>query len=378
MRHLSLLLLGFAAFAEPRTATTPAGVKVTWLAEGKPNTAPKPGDVVKVHYTGTFTDGKKFDSSLDRGDPIRFVLGVGMVIRGWDEGIALLDIGAKAKLEIPWSAAYGENGRSPLIPPKADLNFEVELVAVEPGVPFRAADPAKQKTTETGLKWEVIQEGSGEPPGPDALVQLKCTAWTTEGKVGFSSASLPTRLVGVASSVKLSPLGETFLPEAVRLMKPGGICLLEVPPGLCWGERKLVPNVGENTTTVWQLELVRILGLTPFDPAKAKKTASGLEYEVLAEGMGASPGPKSNVVVHYVGWLEDGKEFDSSYRRGEPARFGVGQVIRGWTEGLQLMKPGAIYRFKIPPGLAYGEKGAGQAVPPNATLVFEVDLLQVR
>jgi peptidylprolyl isomerase len=379
LRNLPLLLLCLPLFAEePRTATTPAGVKVTWLAEGKSGTTPKPGDVVRVHYTGTFTDGKKFDSSHDRGQPIRFVLGVGMVIRGWDEGIGMLDVGAKAKLEIPWSAAYGEAGRKPGIPPKSDLVFEVELVGVEPGPTFRAADPEKQKTTESGLKWEAIKEGSGEPPGADDLVQLRCTAWTAEGKIGLSSASLPGRLIGTAGTVKVTPLQERFLPEALRLMKPGGTYRLEVPPALCWGGTRVVPNVGEDETTVWEVELIRVLGLTPLDPQKMKKTASGLEYEVLAEGDGAVPGPKSQVFCHYVGWLENGKEFDSSYRRGEPARFPVGGVIRGWTEGLQLMKTGATYRFRIPPNLAYGAQGAGAAVPPNATLVFEVDLLAVR
>jgi peptidylprolyl isomerase len=379
LRHLPLLLLCLPVLAqEPRTATTPGGAKVEWLAEGMPGTAPKPGDVVKVHYTGTFPDGKKFDSSLDRGEPIRFVLGVGMVIKGWDEGIALLDVGAKAKFKIPWDLAYGEQGRKPLIPPKADLVFEVELVGVEPGVPFRAADPAKQKATESGLKWETIVEGSGDRPGPDDLVNLRCTVWTTEGKAAFSYKALPARLVTRAGAAQLTPLAEKFMPEAVQLMKPGGTCRFEVPAGLCWAKTRVAPNVGEDETTIWQIDLVRILRLAPLDPEKTKKTASGLEYEVLEEGRGASPGPGATVFVHYIGWLDDGKEFDSSYRRGQPAKFALGGVIRGWTEGLQLMKPGATYRFRIPPALAYGEKGMGATIPGNATLTFEVDLLKVQ
>jgi FKBP-type peptidyl-prolyl cis-trans isomerase len=377
LRHLSLLLISLPLLAqEPRTATSPGGVKVEWLAEGKPGTAPAAGDVVKVHYTGTLTDGKKFDSSLDRGEPIRFVLGVGMVIKGWDEGIALLDEGAKAKLTIPWSLAYGEQGRGKVIPPKADLVFEVELVSVTKGPAFRASDPAKQKATESGLKWEAIEEGSGEPPGTDDLVNLRCTIWTTEGKIAFSSAALPTRLVTRAGGAQLTPLAEKFMPEAVRMMKPGGSCRFEVPAAIGWGKTRVVPNVGEDETTIWQIDLVRILRLTPLDPDKTKRTASGLEYEVLAEGSGASPGPGATVLVHYIGWLEDGKEFDCSYRRGKPAQFALGGVIRGWTEGLQLMKPGATYRFRIPPALAYGEKGMGATIPGNATLVFEVDLLR--
>jgi peptidylprolyl isomerase len=347
-----------------------------WLAEGKPGTAPKPGDVVKVHYTGTFTDGKKFDSSRDRGEPIRFVLGVGMVIRGWDEGIALLDVGAKARLEIPWSAAYGEEGRPPLIPAKADLHFEVELVEVEPGEPFRTADPAKQKTTASGLKWETILEGSGEPPRADDVVSLKCTIWTAEGKIAFSSVSLRGPLVGEAGSVRLSPTAEKFLPEAVQLIRAGGKGRFEVPAELCWGDRKVVPAVAEGAATVWLVELVRIIRYAPLDPEKTRKTESGLEYEVISEGTGKSPGSTSHVAVHYTGWLEDGTEFDSSHRRGQVAQFGLNQVIKGWTEGLQLMKEGAIYRFRIPPALAYGPQPKGE-IPPNSTLVFEVELVRV-
>jgi len=106
-------------------------------------------------------------------------------------------------------------------------------------------------------------------------------------------------------------------------------------------------------------------------------TASGLKYKVLQKGSGEPPGPKSRVTVHYVGTLPDGTEFDSSRKRGEPSTFGVGQVIAGWTEGLQLMRPGAKYAFIIPPDLAYGKGGAGGLIGRNATLHFEVELLSV-
>lgn len=109
-----------------------------------------------------------------------------------------------------------------------------------------------------------------------------------------------------------------------------------------------------------------------------KTTASGLQYEILREGSGRSPEAASVVKVHYEGKLIDGNIFDSSVRRGEPAEFPLNRVIRGWTEGLQLMKEGAKFRFVIPPELAYGEHGAPPAIGPDATLIFEVELLAVK
>ena len=106
-------------------------------------------------------------------------------------------------------------------------------------------------------------------------------------------------------------------------------------------------------------------------------TASGLQYEVLAEGAGESPAASDQVVVHYTGKLIDGTVFDSSVERGEPATFGVTQVIPGWVEALQMMKPGAKWRVFIPSNLAYGPQGAGGVIGPNATLIFDVELLQV-
>ena len=104
---------------------------------------------------------------------------------------------------------------------------------------------------------------------------------------------------------------------------------------------------------------------------------SGLQYQVLKEGNGKKPSAKDSVKCHYEGFLIDGTVFDSSVQRGEPAVFGLQQVIAGWTEGLQLMQEGAKYRFFIPYRLAYGEGGAGQSIPPFAALIFDVELIQV-
>ena len=106
-------------------------------------------------------------------------------------------------------------------------------------------------------------------------------------------------------------------------------------------------------------------------------TKSGLQYEVLTEGTGNQPKATDTVRCHYEGSLIDGSIFDSSYKRGEPAEFGLNQVIPGWTEGVQLMKEGAKYRFYIPYVLGYGENGAGSSIPPYSTLIFDVELIKV-
>lgn len=104
---------------------------------------------------------------------------------------------------------------------------------------------------------------------------------------------------------------------------------------------------------------------------------SGLQYEVLKETTGPKPGPKSKVTVHYEGSLTDGKVFDSSYKRNQPATFGLNQVIVGWTEGLQLMSEGSKYRLYIPHELGYGTSGAGGVIPPYSTLIFDVELIKI-
>jgi FKBP-type peptidyl-prolyl cis-trans isomerase FkpA len=154
-------------------------------------------------------------------------------------------------------------------------------------------------------------------------------------------------------------------------MKPGARWRLEIPA-----------NEAPGGTTVWEVEVVRIVPPVdlPFvapDPTKLTTTASGLKYEVLRPGTGKTPSATSRVTVHYAGWLDSGKLFDASYERGEPLTLGVGQVIKGWQEGLQLMQEGSMYRFVIPPEIGYGASGSPPTIPPNSTLVFQVELIKI-
>ncbi len=111
--------------------------------------------------------------------------------------------------------------------------------------------------------------------------------------------------------------------------------------------------------------------------AGAVVTGSGLVYRALKEGSGASPAARDTVRVHYQGTFPDGREFDSSYKRGQPAEFPLNGVIPCWTEGVQRMKVGGKAKLTCPPAIAYGQRGAGRVIPPNATLVFEIELLGI-
>jgi len=115
------------------------------------------------------------------------------------------------------------------------------------------------------------------------------------------------------------------------------------------------------------------------DKPKVNKTESGLQYIIIKEGYGPKPKPGQRVKVHYSGKLENGQEFDSSYKRDEPFEFtlGVGQVIKGWDEGITYINQGGKGKLIIPPDLGYGERGAGSAIPPNSTLIFDVEVVDI-
>ncbi len=116
----------------------------------------------------------------------------------------------------------------------------------------------------------------------------------------------------------------------------------------------------------------------PDAPTEFTQTESGLRYRVTRKGSGDRPSPASTVKVHYSGKLADGREFDSSYRRGKPATFGLHEVVPGWTEGLQLVRPGGMIELEVPPELGYGSDGVPGTIPPGATLYFTVELFEIR
>lgn len=345
---------------------TASGLEYGFLRRGNDEPAPGRDDVVEVHYTGWLLDGTKFDSSRDRGQSATF--GVTQVIAGWTEGLQLMTPGARVKLVIPGELAYGEQGRPGQIPPNATLVFDVELLKVMRMPKLRPATPAAQQTTAGGIKWETVVAGKGAVPGPDQGVALRYAIWRNDGELlDCSERRQNQRISGTLASMQYA-----FLRELVAQCKVGTIVRAEVPQS---------EFQGANGDTVWELELVAVNDLPRFrtcDPAKTVTTQSGLQYEVLAAGEGDSPKATDVVQVHYTGWLTDGTIFDSSHARGEPTEFPLNRVIRGWTEGVQRMQPGAKFLFTIPGDLAYGSRGSPPKIPANATLVFLIELIAVK
>ena len=348
---------------------TDSGLASKVLTAGSGNSHPAASDTVTVHYTGWTTDGEMFDSSVKRGEPSSFPLN--RVIAGWTEGLQLMVVGEKRRLWIPEDLAYGgQRGR-----PAGMLVFDVELIAIKeaPRTPSDvAAPPSDAEKTASGLASKVLEAGSGsEHPSANDTVTVHYSGWTTDGNMFDSSV---TR--GRPATFPLAQVIPGWT-EGVQLMVVGEKRRMWIPEDLAYAGQANRPQ----GMLVFDVELVEITKApeVPADvaapPADAEVTDSGIASKVLQAGTGsAHPTSASQVTVHYTGWTTDGNMFDSSVTRGQPATFGLGQVIKGWTEGLQLMVVGEKRRFWIPDNLAY----KGQPNRPQGTLVFDVELISFR
>ena len=255
--------------------------------------------------------------------------------------------------------------------PVAANASEAEEIAAPDDV---AAVPAAAVTSESGLASKVLQAGTGsEHPGPFDVVEVHYTGWTTDGKM-FDSSVVRGKKVGL-------PLDRVIVgwTEGLQLMVVGEKRRFWIPQELAYGGREGKPA----GMLVFDVELFRVdrKPIPPTAPADvsgvphdAEVTSSGLASKVLRQGSGEThPKKRSKVTVNYSGWTTDGKLFDSTVTRGKPATFALSAVIKGWTEGVQLMVEGEKRRFWIPEKLAYqGQKGY-----PAGMLVFDIELLEI-
>jgi len=340
------------------------GLKKKLLKEGDGWETPEVGDEVEVHYTGTLLDGTKFDSSRDRGDPFKFKLGQGQVIKGWDQGIKTMKKGENAIFTIPPELAYGESGSPPKIPPNATLQFDVELLSWTSVKDICKDGGIFKKILKEGEKWE-------NPKDPDEVL-VKYEAHLEDGTVVSKSE-------GVEFTVKDGYFCPA-LAKAVKTMKKAEKVLLTVKPQYGFGEKGR-PAAGEegavppNATLLIDLELVSWKTVTEIgDDKKILK-------KVLKEGEGYErPNEGAVVKVKITGKLQDGTVFTKKGHDEEPFEFKTDEeeVIDGLDRVVLNMKKGEVALVTIPPEYAFGSTESKQdiaVVPPNSTVIYEVELV---
>jgi peptidylprolyl isomerase len=243
-----------------------------------------------------------------------------------------------------------------------------------------AAPPADAAKTASGLITKVLTPGTGKDhPGAQDQVTVHYSGWTKSGKMFDSSVAR-----NEPATFKVDQVIKGWT-EGLQLMVVGEKRRLWIPAALAYGDHPGMGAPGGDLVFDVELRSIKVAPKppeTPVDvkspPKTAKKTASGLAYTIIKKGTGTqSPKATDTVTVNYSGWTPDGKLFDSSVTRGEPISFALDKVIKGWTEGLQLMKVGDTARLWIPSDLAYGDKPK-RAGAPAGPLVFDVELISVK
>lgn len=217
--------------------TTATGLRYEEIEVGT-GEQPKAGQHVEVHYTGWLTNGTKFDSSKDRGEPFVFKLGAGQVIKGWDEGLSTMKVGGKRKLHLPPQLAYGERGAGGVIPPNAELVFEVELLGI------RSAE----------LKVEHLVEGTGAQPQEGEIVAVHYTGRLANGTVFDSSVERGEPIEFVLGQGQVIAGWDMGIAQ----LKVGGKAILTIPPELGYGKRGYPGVIPPNAVLTFEVELVEV------------------------------------------------------------------------------------------------------------------------
>ncbi len=339
---------------------------------------PNEGDILTMQIVGMLEDGTRFADTYTDGQPIIAPLTDNDLFPGWKEGMFLINEGGMGRLIIPPELAFGEQGAGGIIPPNSTIIIDVELLSVEAPPQPTAVDAGDLTTTDSGLQYVDLVEGDGDQPvdGQDVVVDYQ--VWLQDETNTFIASSTQE---GQPLTFTLGS-EQGVLPgwdEGVSTMQVGGKRYLVLPPELALGETG-GGRIPPNATLIMEVELLDALPLqlpTEVPESDFTVTDSGLMYFDLVEGDGESPAQGDFVTVNYTGWTTDNIKFDSSLDAGVPFTFqlGTGGVIAGWDEGVADMKVGGTRQLVIPSDLAYGDSGSGAAIPPGATLVFEVTLL---
>ena len=336
------------ALDDPSLKTTASGLKYADVVAGAGAT-PAADDWVTVQFTATLQDGTLFGASRMRGEPMSFGLtDMAKEVPGWAEGTGTMKVGGIRELVIPPNLAYGDQGAGNVIPPNATLIFIVELIDTKPAPKVDVKD---------------LVVGSGAEAAAGMTVKVDYTGTLTNSTVfGSSAGKQPVEFVLGAQQ------GGPGWDEGLQGMKVGGKRTLTVPPELAYGAQGNGSTIPPNAALIFEIDLLDV------------RPAPQVEIQDIQVGTGAEAVPGKSVVVNYTGTLTNGVVFDSSFKRNEPftLTLGAGQVIPGWEQGLQGMKVGGTRVLTIPSELAYGPDGAGDAIPPNATLVFQIELVDVK
>ncbi len=332
---------------DPRVQKTATGLKYADIVAGTGAT-PASGDWVTVDFTATLQDGTLIGSSRLRGAPATIPLtDLAKEVPGWAEGMSTMKVGGTRELIIPPELAYGAKGAGNVIPPNATLVFIVDMINTKPAPKVETAD---------------LVVGTGAEAATGMNLKVTYTGTLTNGTVIDSSASIsPTEFVLDPKAVM--PGWAQGLPG----MKVGGTRVITIPAELAYGSQGS-SQVPPNSTLIYKFDLLDV------------QPAPQVKIEDIQVGTGAAAVPGTTITVNYTGTLTDGTVFDSSYQRNQPftLQLGAGQVIPGWEQGLEGMKVGGKRKLTIPPSLGYGAQGAGNVIPPNATLIFEIELLDVK
>lgn len=342
------------------------GLKKKLIKDGQGFDFPDVGDEVEVHYTGTLLDGTKFDSSRDRGDPFKFTLGQGQVIKGWDLGIKTMKKGENALFTIPAELAYGESGSPPTIPPNATLQFDVELLSWV---------SVKDICKDGGLFKKIIKEGD-KWENPKDLDEV-----LVNYEVKLEDGTVIAKADAVEFTVQDGHLCPA-LAKAVKTMKKGEKVLLTVKPQYGFGE-KGKPASGDAAAVPPNASLQITLELVSWKTVSYVGDDKKIIKKILTEGEGyEKPNEGAVVKVKLIGKLQDGTVFLKKGHDGdeEPFEFQTDeeQVIDGLDKAVMAMKKGEVALLTIPPECAFGSSGSQQElaqIPPNSTLYYEIELV---